>query len=477
MGRYLWLVIALMLLAFALRLRDIDRYDLWHDEIGQVIVAWNPTLAETLQGVRKHHAASPMSYLCTAVAVRLVGQTELALRFEPLMWSMLAVALTLRAARALTPAGTLWAGLLAAISPFAIRYAQEVRFYSLGLMWASAMFCIVILAAKGNIRLNRYTWLALAGVTAGALYSHVYSALIALPALIISLLVAQPGKRLKLALWQISAYAVAGVLFMPWMFSGLAVKGHVLGSNTFTPQALQAILAGLEVTPRVLPAAEQAAEGGFATVMLVLSLLALVYSATQIRRAPWMLGGVVGLALTITLVCALNLAVGYFFAHRQFLFLQSIRLVLIGATLTPLSAITPQMLRLAFAAALTALSLIYTNADLHRAERSHWRPLAQAVAAQRPPAGTPAIIVPSWARSALDYYLRLAGVEVIWLKLPGDQPTAQDLQQAPAGTLVFVPQSSVDLLPSLYDVGFREIALSPASPLPAFRMLIKFGEP
>ena len=465
-----WLAIALVLLAYALRLRDIDRYDLWHDEVGQVIVAQAPTLAELLQGVSKHHAASPMSYLCTAVTARLAGQSELALRFEPLMWSVLAVALTLRAARALAPAGAWWAGLLAAISPFAIRYAQEVRFYSLGLMWACAMFCMVALAAKGDIRLNRYTWFALVGVTAGALYSHVYSALIALPAFMIALLVAQPSNRLRLALWQAGAYIAAGIAFLPWMLSGLAVKGHRLVLNT---SPLQVVLAGLEVTPRVLPSAERAGEGAFAIVMLALSALALVYAFAQIRRAPWMLGGAFGVALAIAVVCALNLAAGYFFAHRQFLFLQPVRFVLIGATLAPLAGISPAILHLSFAAGLTALSLVYTNADLHRAERSHWRPLARAVAAQHPPFGAPAIIVPYWTRSTLEYYLRLAGVEFTWLKLSGDQPTAQDLQQAPDGTLCFVPQAATSLLPLLDEASFREITLSPSSPPHAFRMLVK----
>lgn len=275
-------------------------------------------------------------------------------------------------------------------------------------------------------------------------------------------------------MWQAGAYIVAGIIFLPWMLSGLAVKGHRLASDT---SPLQVILAGLEVMPRVLPSAERAGEGAFAIVMLALSALALVYAFMQIRRAPWMLGGAFGVALAVAVVCALNLAVGYFFAHRQFLFLQPIRFVLIGAALAPLAGISPGILRLSFAAGLTVLSLVYTNADLHRAERSHWRPLAQAVAAQRPPAGAPAVFMPAWSRLPFDYYLRLSGVELTWLSLPSNQPTAQDLQELPGGTLLFIPYARVDQLPLLRDAGFYEAAPPASSPLLPFRILVKSGAP
>ncbi len=252
MKRHFWVAVALILLAFALRLRDIDRYDLWYDEIGQVNVASRATLSEILQGVRRHHAASPLSYLGTAIAVRLGGRSELALRFEPLIWSVLAAALTMRAARALAPGSALWAGLLAAVSPFAIRYAQEVRFYALGLMWAAAVFCLVALAAKNEIRPNRYASLALCGAMTALLYSHVYSVFIIVPTFMMSLLLARPGDHLKLALWQAGAYAAAGALFIPWLFNGLMVKAHPFGEHVFTLHAQRAVVAGLELTPIVV---------------------------------------------------------------------------------------------------------------------------------------------------------------------------------------------------------------------------------
>lgn len=473
MNRRLWLLVGLILLAFALRLAHIDRYDLWYDEAGQVLAALKPTLAETLEIVRKHHGASPLSYLLTAAVVRLGGTSELALRFEPLFWSVLAVALTARAARALSPDSAGWAGLLAAVSPFAIRYAQEVRFYSLGLMWASAVFCVTALVAVGAIRRRASTWLLLAGLMTALLYSHTYSAFIALPAFIVVLLAAPRRERLRGALWQVSAFGAAGLLFAPWFFGQMKVADHPFGSRVFTPEALRSVLAGLEITPIVSMPPAHVEEGLFAPVMLALSAIALVWALARVRRAPWLLGGVIGVGLAIVAVCAANLTVGYFFQPRQFLFLQPARFILIGVALAALSRPAPLALRLVPVAGLTVLSILYTNADLHRAERARLRPVAQVIAAQSPVQGTPAFIVPFWVYIAPEYYLRITGVELGWQRLPGDQPTAERLSEAPAGSIFLIPNGRADLEPLLIASGFRELDLPPSATPPDFRVFIK----
>lgn len=448
-----WLLVALVLLAFALRLRDIDRYDLWYDEAGQVLAALKPTLAETLSVVRKHHGASPLSYMLTAVVVRLGGTSELALRFEPLFWSVLAVALTMRAARALVPSSAPWAGLLAAISPFAIRYAQEVRFYALGLAGASAVFCLVALVATGAVRRRWTTWLLLAGLTAVLLYSHTYSVFIALPALAIAGLVPPAWERLRTLVWQTSAHALGGLLFMPWFLGGMKVVAHPFGTRTLTPETLRSVWAGLEVSPIVPAQIVHPEDGFFAIAMLALSLLAFVYAARRARSSLWLLGGVLGVGLAIVAVCAATLAVGYFFHPRQFLFLQPARFVLVGAALAGVSSFAPTVLRALFAVGLTGLSLLYTSADLHRAERSRLRPVAQAVAAHVSAPGTPAFILPFWVYIAPEYYLRVQGIEVAWQRLPDDQLSA--------------------LLPALAVLGFHEVALPPSPTPPDFRVLVK----
>lgn len=471
--RTVWLFVALLLLAFALRLRDIDRYDLWYDEAGQVLAALKPTPAETLSVVRKHYGASPLSYVFTAVVVRLGGTSELALRFEPLFWSVLAVALTARAARALSPSSAPWAGLLAAISPFAIRYAQEARFYALGLAGASAVFCLIALMATGALRRRRLTWLLLAGLTAALLYSHTYSVFIALPALVVSGLVVPARERLRALLWQVSAHALGGLLFAPWFLSGMKVAKHPFGTHTFTPEALRSVLAGLEVIPIVPPLSDHPEQGLFATVILALSAFALIYAVLRARRSPWLLGGALGVGLALVAVCAATLAVGYFFHPRQFLFLQPVRFALIGAALGGAGSLAPLTVRALFAAGLTGLSLLYTGADLHRAERARLRPVAQAVAAHVSATGTPAFILPFWVYVAPEYYLRVQGVEVAWQRLPEDQLDPERLSAAPRGAVFLIPNGRSDLLPALATFGFHEVALPPSPTPPDFRVLIK----
>lgn len=475
MRRQFWVLVALVWLAFVLRLHSIDRYDLWYDESGQVLTALKPTLAEILQEVRKHHGASPLSYLLTAVVVRLGGTSELALRFEPLCWSVLAVALTMRTARVLVPSSALWTGLLAAISPFAIRYAQEVRFYAVSSMWASAVFCVGVLVAKRELRRHWTVWLLLIGLTTALLYSHTYSAFIALPALVVATLCAPARERFRVVLWQTSAYVLAGLLFAPWFCGGMKVAAHPFGTRALTPEAIRLILAGLEVVPHVPTPPTRIVDSLFAVVILVLSVLALIYAAVHIRYAPWLAGGVLGISLAVAAVCTTTLGVGYFFHPRQFLFLQPVRFVLLGAMLAGASQAVPMVLRALLATGLLGLSVVYTNADLHRLERARLRPVAQAIAAHVVAPETPVFIMPFWVYTALEYYLRLRGVEVAWQRLPSDQLAVEQLNAAPKGAIFLIPTGRADLLPLLNAAGFREVAL-PASPTPPdFRVLVKGG--
>lgn len=476
MKRQCWVFVALVWLAFVLRLRDIDRYDLWYDEAGQALAALRPTLSETLEVVRKHYGASPLSYLLTYVTIRLAGTSELALRFEPLVWSVLAVALTMRTARAISSDSNHpeWAGLLAAISPLAIRYAQEVRFYALGLMWASAVFCFLVLVSRGQIHPSKPAWLGLVGLVAALLYSHVYAAFILLPSLLVALLLIPAQKRLRLGVWTVSAWGLAGVMFVPWLLFGMKIARHPFAGHTVSSDILHPILAGLELIPLAQqPSLELPGGSLFALVILVLSVLGIIHTLWVTRREPWLLGGLVGMGLSIAAVCAANFGVGYFFQPRQFLFLQPVRLLVIGSALARASALAPEFMRFSFAASLIALSVAYTQADLHRAERARVRPAAQVVVShlQQYPSA-PILIVPYWLHITPEYYLRKWGVNVVWQRFPDDKVTPERLSSVPPRALVVIAGRRTDFDSTLHAAGFEE-ATPTSTPNLSFRVWVK----
>ncbi|WP_169237263.1 hypothetical protein [Candidatus Roseilinea sp. NK_OTU-006] len=475
MSRRIWL--PLLWLAFALRLWNIERYDLWYDEVGQVLAALKPTPAQTLDVVRKHYGASPLAYLSTFATARLGGTSELVLRFDPLFWSMLAVALVWRAGRALHPAAGMWAGLLAAISPSAIRYAQEVRFYALGLAGASAIFCLSVLIARGELRRMSLTWAALAGATALTLYGHVYSVLVVLPAFVTAVGLTRPAQRLQLSAWLMTAMMCGGLLFLPWFLAGLKVAQHPFGAQFSSDRVWYSILAGLELAPAFRASAIAPGQDTFATVMMALSGLAAIYAVLHMRRAPWVIALLLGIGLAIVAVVALNARVGYFFHPRQFLFLQPARLVLVGVLLGALlSLLRSRVLRLALSGALMGglvlSSIVYINADLHRVERARLRPVAQTIAAHARTKPALLFIAPFWVYLGPEYYLQKEGVQTVWQRLPGDQVTPEALASLPDGALLLVPRNRADLDALLSAHGLRLLS-APTDVSPEFYVWLK----
>lgn len=484
----LWIVaLSLLLTAFALRVHGLDRYDFWYDETTQITAATQPTLAEMFTVIRRHHAASPLNYLVLRAVYGVTGHSEFTLRFVSLIWSMGAVALVFQAARVLTGGLALpfWSALYAAISPFAIRYAQEARFYALSLMLASAVLYVALFAAKHPHRRTPALWVTLALLTAGTAYAQILAVLIALPALLAAVATAPAQSRVHLLKWQITAFGLGGLLFLPWYVFGLRISAHPFGTSALDWFSIHQTLSGLEVLPLFMNDAG-GIEGAYRGWLVLSSVLAVWFALAFARRHPWGLALLVGVLACAALIAWNNLRVNYFFTQRQFLFLLPARAILIGAGMTYAmrmllglgrsGVLKPAAVGLSLA--LVALSAAYANADLHRAERSHVRAAAQFLAEhlRTHPASSEVFCVPLWTHRTLNYYLTLEGVNVQWSRVPGDRITPEAiaaLRQRPQATLV-LPRQDADVLPTLEQAGF-EIAFPPPGfePTQSFLVLLK----
>ncbi|MEW5957649.1 MAG: glycosyltransferase family 39 protein, partial [Chloroflexota bacterium] len=122
-------------LAFGLRLVRLDFQSLWWDEGHSIFVAAHPiSQIPTLPAMDVH---PPLYFVLLHGWLIIAGRSEFALRYLSVVFSLLTVALLWRFAASLahrtgqTFAPALVTSLLAALSPFYVAYAQEVRSYAL----------------------------------------------------------------------------------------------------------------------------------------------------------------------------------------------------------------------------------------------------------------------------------------------------------------------------------------------------------
>jgi mannosyltransferase len=187
--RTLWLLVALLLMTFALRVYRLEAQSLWSDE-GLSLYRARLTLGENLSNVIvvppdiPTQDTNPQLYFVALSVLRAAaGESEYALRFVSVMAGVLLVPLLYVMGKRLFSAR---AGVLAAVlgtfSPFLIWYAQEARMYTLlaALSLASVylLLCAIDFPARSEdtrspkAQHRWLIWIAWALVTLATLYTH-----------------------------------------------------------------------------------------------------------------------------------------------------------------------------------------------------------------------------------------------------------------------------------------------------------------
>ena len=137
------LFVLLILLAFGTRVHRLEAQSLWNDEGNSLRLAQR-SAADLIEAAgRDIHP--PGYYLALKAWIAVAGESEFGLRFLSALQGVLAVAVAAALGRTLFGRGAGWiAGLLAALSPFAVYYSQETRMYAqLGLLSAASMALFV----------------------------------------------------------------------------------------------------------------------------------------------------------------------------------------------------------------------------------------------------------------------------------------------------------------------------------------------
>jgi 4-amino-4-deoxy-L-arabinose transferase-like glycosyltransferase len=219
-----WSIPAITLLAFGLRLASLGRQSLWYDEAFSLAVAqadWPIFWAALLSD----GAHPPGYYLLLRGGLALWGDSEFGVRFLSALSGTLVVPLMYRLGSIL--GGRRWglgAGLLLALNPFALWYAQEARMYSLLLCLAIAGgYAFWRLVRRPNVR----HWLLLSFVTALSFQVHYFALVLSLAQLVyllLSLRRTYPALR-----WWAGAQAFACLAFLPWAAAIATREGRNFG--------------------------------------------------------------------------------------------------------------------------------------------------------------------------------------------------------------------------------------------------------
>jgi len=182
-ARHRTLYIAVLLIAVSLRLYGLGAHSLWYDEAASLYLGQHSVAPGVLMDA-KLSPEPPLNPLLTRWWQALVDTTtglavtspwhDFLLRLMPFFFGVAAVplvyALTLRLFQDRTTA--LFAMALFAISPFQIRYAQELRVYSLYVLLALlAVWCMVRALEEGR----RWQWAGMVAALAASMYAHFFS--------------------------------------------------------------------------------------------------------------------------------------------------------------------------------------------------------------------------------------------------------------------------------------------------------------
>lgn len=209
---------AVCLLAFALRVLQLDFQPLWWDE------GWSLYFAAADVGSMLRLTAvdihPPLYYLLLRLwqGAALLGSGPAAIRFLSVIVGTATVpVMYVTGRRLLGEKGGLLAALLLAVSPFHIYYSQEVRMY--GLLTLLGLLALYAALRLEELPHSLWVWLGYVGAATAALYTEYYAAALLL-GLNVAMVVHWARKRRPwAALWPWwAAQAAVALLYLPWVW-------------------------------------------------------------------------------------------------------------------------------------------------------------------------------------------------------------------------------------------------------------------
>lgn len=239
-----FLLLLLILGAFAWRVDGLTNQSLWRDEVDAIYFALR-NLPDTLAMFGAMAQNGALYFLALRGWFYLAGATEFALRYVSVLAGVAAIPLTWQVARRLLAVGNeeaapfgmkavtpLVAALLLAANPYQLWYGQEGKMYTLmTALTLLAHWCWLTGISRGGWRI----WLVYLCTVSLCLYIHLLS-IILIPLHLLWFLIAWPHSQRQ---WRSYGLALAGLTlpylpFVWWQWAMLTSAQKLTGFN-FTP--------------------------------------------------------------------------------------------------------------------------------------------------------------------------------------------------------------------------------------------------
>ena len=391
-----WTLFAIVLVAAVLRVWNLGTFSLWLDEVFTMTAADQP-LAATLATCAQDAENVPLYAVIANLGLKLGGD-ETTLRATPIAAGLVSIVLLAVWTRPhFGPQLALLAAGFAALSPFHIRYSQELRAYP----YLLVVSLLTLLAAdRLRRRPDRWSTLALAATVAVGLYTHLTYLLVLVPAMGLLRLPRDEAPQLPARVWSRFALAVGLglVVFVPWLW----IISHNLVERMSRPQTTAWDLVQLGSRWHVLTvgAWERDQLGAAAIVVAAIALLGL---AVVLRRP---VGRLVFLPMVATLVAweLLLLVLHHWSSSRYATAVWPLLAVLIAVGFhRVLITLRTRPLQILVTAGMAAVLVAHVG-RYYEIGRPHWDALAMAVNDARLE-GELVVANAHWASLCTAYYL------------------------------------------------------------------------
>jgi len=352
----------------------LPRLSLWLDEVLDLIGARKETLQQVWEYAARNAGGVPLGYFYAFLSIRTFGYSVSAGRLPSLVASLAACAGIFLLARRLGMRYPLIAVAIFALVPLQFRYAMEARPYGPALaiaIWSTVVF-LQLLDAPGFRRAELYGLLVAAG-----LFTQVYSIFIPVAHVVWLFLDRRDARALR---YVVLPFALACACFLPWYFYGVPFWKAEIATYAIHPQ--------FNFKEAQLIFKELVGMGYAGTiVMLIFGALGL-RSLSPGKRMLWVLLVAVPIIGAVTA----NLALGYFLAIRQVIYVL-LPLSLLAALCIEELLRSGKPVEVLLVAALAGLAL-FEDARLFTRPRENWEAAAALLAEES--TGTNCVIsVPS----------------------------------------------------------------------------------
>ena len=206
-------------IGFILRVRYLNCYSLWFDEMMQVMVAsaeWKSLFHHV-----SLHSSPPLDYILMKFVILMFGNADWVVRMPALLFGVASLPVFYCLASALTnQQNGLIASTLLAFAPMAILYSQEARMYSLFLLLSLISYYLTLLLIEKN---NLKTGLLLGFVNGLLILTHYFGVfVIALEtAMLIFWSLVSGNTRNKVRL-VVASLMLTFLVFLPWLSTFLS---------------------------------------------------------------------------------------------------------------------------------------------------------------------------------------------------------------------------------------------------------------